>query len=76
MNQTEIYIGDSLLDLSPGTVVAHTLKSNDIGDLKTRNANYTNQFKVPFTENNDRIYENAKNHQSKPENFHSSTDCT
>ncbi len=64
MNQTEIYIGDSLLDLSPGTVVAHTLKSNDIGDLKTRNSNYTNQFKVPFTENNDRIYENAKNHQS------------
>jgi len=64
MNEVEIYIGDSLLDISPGTVVAQTLKSNDIGDLKTRNANYTNQFKVPFTENNDRIYENAKSHQS------------
>lgn len=64
MSNTEIYIGDSLLDVSLDTVVAQTMKANDIGDLTTRNFNYTNQFKVPFTENNDRIYENARQHQS------------
>lgn len=61
MNTTLIYIGNELVDLSPKTVVAQTLKSNDIGDLKVRYSNYTNTFKIPFTPNNHRIYEHSNN---------------
>lgn len=62
---TLIYIGDDLLDLYPDTVVAQTLKANEVGDLSARNFDYTNQFKVPFTPNNDAIYQNARNISSQ-----------
>ena len=56
MNNTLIYIGDDLLDLDPSTVIAITIQAINVGDLKTRNVSYTNQFKVRTTENNCRIF--------------------
>lgn len=51
-----IYIGDDLLDLDPSTVITISIQAIDVGDLKTRNVSYTNQLKVPLTENNCRIF--------------------
>jgi len=56
MTNTFIYVGDSLLDLDPGTLVTINIQSINVGDLKSRNVSYTNQFKVPITENNSRIF--------------------
>lgn len=56
MTRTEIYIDGSLIDLSVNTVIASTFKAFEIGDLQTRNANYTNRFKVPNTPNNTLIF--------------------
>jgi hypothetical protein len=61
----QIYIGDDLLDLSPGTTVGLTFQVADIGDLATRKLSYTNQFTIPYTENNDRIYQNARDISSQ-----------
>ena len=65
MNQTLVYIGDDALDLYPDTIVALTKKANEVGDLTTRNLSYTNQFKIPFTETNDQIYELSRLVQSE-----------
>jgi hypothetical protein len=56
-NRTLIYINDQAVDLAPNTVVASTFKALEIGDMRTRNANYTNQFKLPKTPGNRRILE-------------------
>lgn len=59
MNNTLIYIDEQLIDLRPGTVVASTFKALEIGDLRTRNSNYTNQFKLPKSPRNKQILEHA-----------------
>lgn len=59
MIRTIIYINGEVVDISPGTVVASTFKALEIGDIKTRNANYTNRFKLPKTTTNLRILEHA-----------------
>lgn len=52
MINTLIYINDALMDVDSNTIVASTFKAIDIGDLKSRNTNYTNRFKLPKTESN------------------------
>ena len=42
-----IIVNDIVLDLFPNTIVAQTLKANEVGDIKTRNVNYTNSFNIP-----------------------------
>lgn len=58
--RVEIWIADSPCDLSEGTTVALTRQANSVGDLSTRNFDYTNQFTIPFTPTNDRIFENSR----------------
>lgn len=72
---TLVYFNDDLLDLYPNTVVAQTLKANELGQLNTIYRNYTNQFRLPFTENNDRIFENARLLQSQGDAVYTSNTC-
>lgn len=51
MNVITLYINGSLVDVG-NSKIAISFKSFDIGDLKTRNVNYTNRFNLPKTENN------------------------
>jgi len=51
-----LYINGSLIDLDAKQIIAVTLKSIEIGKLDTRTVTHTNQFNVPHTANNDRIF--------------------
>lgn len=62
---TQIIVNDIVLDIYPNTVIAQTLKANEVGDIKTRNVNYTNSFKIPSSNNNDLVFEYANNHSSE-----------
>lgn len=75
MTVTQIYIGDDLLDLFPNTLVAQTLKANELGSVSTVFRNNTNQFKIPFTENNNRILSNANVITSEGSVQYSSNTC-
>ena len=60
-----IIVNDIVLDMYPNTIVAQTLKANEVGNIKTRNVSYTNSFQIPSTENNDRVFEYANNLNSE-----------
>lgn len=60
MQKNILIIGLKNVDLSPNTVVGLTFQSNDVGDIETKNGNFSNAFRIPFTENNRRIFENAE----------------
>ena len=64
MNDKQLYIDGNLMDLDSGTVVALTLKINDIGDVSTRQGNHTNKFKIPFTSRNNLLLNIANKVQS------------
>jgi len=60
-----IIVNDIVLDVYPNTIIAQTIKANEVGDVKTRNVSYTNSFKIPLTENNNRVFEHANQIQSE-----------
>jgi hypothetical protein len=60
-----IIVNDIVLDVYPNTIIAQTIKANEVGDVKTRNVSYTNSFKIPLTENNNRVFEYANQIQSE-----------
>lgn len=64
MTDFQIFIGEDKLDLFPGKNIALTFQIADVTDLATRKLSYTNQYTVPFTPNNDRIYQNARDIRS------------
>lgn len=49
------------MDVLPSTVVASTFKALEIGDLRSRHTNYTNQFKLPKTPSNLRVLDHPDN---------------
>lgn len=51
----ELWINEELMDLYPDEPVAITKQCNKLNELKDRQADYSNQFKVPPTGNNLRI---------------------
>lgn len=55
-----LYIEEQEVDLTPETVISITLQVNDLGELVDRQANYTNQFKVPKTSRNRAIFESIE----------------
>ena len=57
----ELYINGSLVELDADGIVALTLQINDVANLESRNGNFSNQIKIPFTKNNNAIFENANN---------------
>lgn len=54
---TEVFINDIALDLDPLQKVAITKQINDIGDLETRQSDFTNRFKALRTHKNDKALE-------------------
>lgn len=54
-----IYIDDQLLDLDESTSVAFTFQSAILGDIRSRQVSHTNNFTVPKTFNNQKIYDFA-----------------
>lgn len=56
----ELYINGKLIDLEPSEPIACTYQRNDIGDLKDRQADYTNEFNLPLTKNNQIILGNPE----------------
>lgn len=53
-----IYIGDDIVDLYPDTKISLNVKRIEIGDLTARYVTYTNNIRVPRTENNDILFGN------------------
>lgn len=57
-----IIVEDTELDFFPGKdKIAINLKSASVGDLKTREVNYSNQFSIPKTEKNISVFGNLDN---------------
>lgn len=50
-----LYINNEKVDLEPSQVIAQTKQVNDLNSIDSRDASYTNNFKVPKTANNVRI---------------------
>lgn len=50
-----IIVGDVTLNLNEDTVIALTLVTADVGSIQNRYANYTNQFRIPFSATNDSL---------------------
>ena len=61
---TQIFVGDTLLDLYSNTVIALTFTLGDIGNVVSRGGSYSNNIKLPITENNTRIFSNSNNSKS------------
>jgi len=55
-----LFIEEQEVDLTPETVISITLQVNDLGELVDRQANFTNQFKVPKTSRNRAIFESPE----------------
>lgn len=67
--QYQVYIEDQLIDLDPKTVIATTIQASDFasGDIINRKASFTNQIRVPASQNNIKIFEYANNSKSGSE---------
>ncbi len=61
---TFLYIGDSIVDLSPKSVVAITVQKINVADIKKRFVNFTPRLKAIHTENNAAIFGHASNEAS------------
>lgn len=52
----ELWLDGHRIDL-PSKTVSQTLQINDLAELKNRQANYTNRFKVSMTPNNTKVFQ-------------------
>ena len=52
MEGLELYLNNTLIELSENTRIGITVQANDIGDIQNKRANFTNQFKLPKTNAN------------------------
>ena len=60
MQKNELISNGISLDLAPNTIVGITYQANDLGELQNRQGNFSNTFKLPFTEKNRKFFENAE----------------
>lgn len=63
------------VDLAADTVIALTLQANDIGDLKTRQSNRSNQLKLPCTPHNNGLFGIADDPKSLTDKPYRYLDC-
>ena len=75
MNVLQIWFNDILLDVYPNTVIAQTFRAFELTRFNTQFRNYTNTFTVPFTENNDRCFGNARHLPSTSPIIYSENSC-
>jgi hypothetical protein len=57
----QLIIDDNEMELSNSTKIGLTFQANTIGDLSSRQGNFSNKFKLPKTKNNQIYLENASN---------------
>jgi hypothetical protein len=55
-----LFIEGKEVELSANTIISLSLQINDLGDLVDRQANYTNQFKLPVTGHNREVLKNSE----------------
>lgn len=55
----ELYVDSKLVDLGDNTKVGITMQVNDIAEMEDRQGNFSNTFKTPKTQTNQKIYEHA-----------------
>jgi len=55
MNQLQLFINDSLVDLSDDSQIALTFQINNLAEVKNQQGNTSNQFKLPLTQHNRRV---------------------
>ncbi|MDN3582765.1 hypothetical protein [Mucilaginibacter flavus] len=55
MEQLQLYINDSLVDLSDDSPIALTFQINNLAEVKNQQGNTSNQFKLPLTQRNRQI---------------------
>lgn len=72
---THIYVGDTLVDLYPNTVIAMTFSATNLGDVKSRGASYTNTVKIPKSENNRRLFGYADNEKTTASIIYTKISC-
>ncbi len=65
MRQPKLYIGDSLVDILPTTVISYSVKKFDPSRPSSRFVEHSNRFKVPPTENNKIIFGYADSEKSR-----------
>lgn len=75
MSRVVIYVGDTLLDLYPETVIAMTFTATNLGDLKSRGASYTNRIAIPKTEANRRLFGYPDNEKSNSSVVYTKLSC-
>lgn len=61
----ELYIDGELVDLGKDSIIAITKQVNDVGNVETRNGDLSNEFRLPFTNVNDKQFEVIKLVQSE-----------
>lgn len=64
MKGDELYINNRIIELPPGEAVAFTYQRNDIAELADRHADYSNEFFIPDTNNNNVALNHANSIQS------------
>lgn len=52
----EIYVEDQKLDLFEGEIIESSHQINDIAELADQQVTFTNSFKIPITQNNEKIF--------------------
>lgn len=57
----EIIIENQVVELANATKIGLTFQANTIGDLSSRQGNFSNKFKIPKTQHNQIIFENSSN---------------
>lgn len=76
MQRLQIYINDKWQELDlPEDKVALTLQTNDIAELKDRQASYSQSIKLPKTPNNERIFAFAFDLQTQNKVPYAFYDC-
>lgn len=63
-NRVSIIVNGEPVDTYPNTVVASNFQLGDFGDIRSRNASHTNQFRLPKTANNNKVFGFADNVKS------------
>jgi hypothetical protein len=64
MQTDRLFLNGMECDLSPSTVIALNFQINDLAELKDRQANFSQQFKIPKTARNREILEDSELIQS------------
>jgi hypothetical protein len=57
MTEQILFLNEQRVDLDDDTKIALTIQANDIAELQDRQANFTQSFTLPITDNNRRIVE-------------------